>query len=417
MQSAPLPDNETERLLALLEYEILDTPLEFSYDDITQLASALCNTPIALVSLIDADRQWFKSRHGLGTEQTPRDVSFCAHAIHGEDLFIVPDAFEDERFADNPLVTGAPVVRFYAGAPLINDQGFALGTLCVIDDQPRTLNENQIRTLKTLARQVVAQLEQRRLNSVLKRNFEELQRSTRQICDQQAMLVHSSKMAALGELSSGIAHEINNPLMIISGRLWKIQQKIESQSLNPQEALADIEAGEKALRRAESIIKGLSTFARDCKNDPAEMVSLQDILNDFASITAESLSNLKISFKISGASQFFVKCRPGEIIQVLLNLLNNSVYALKDLPEKWIEIQVTSVNGQARVLFIDSGKGISKETQLKIMDPFFSTKPTGQGTGLGLSISKGIIESNGGELSYVQDHSNTAFAISIPTAS
>lgn len=416
MISAPVPANEKERLLALLEYEVLDTPQEFAYDDITQLASVLCKTPIALVSLVDKDRQWFKSHHGLAADETPREVSFCAHAIHGKDLFIVPDAFADERFADNPLVTGAPVVRFYAGAPLINHQGLALGTLCVIDNQPRTLNEDQMKTLQTLARQVVSQLEQRRLNASLRFKFEELQQSTRQICDQQAMLVHSSKMAALGELSTGIAHEINNPLMIISGRLWKIQQSLESNTLKPQEALADIAAGEKALRRAESIIKGLSTFARNCENDPAETVSMRDMLTDFSAITSESLIAAKAKLEISGDTEFFVKCRPAQIIQVLLNLLNNSLYALKELESKWIKIQVSNSESMAKISFIDSGGGIPETARWKIMDPFFSTKPTGQGTGLGLSISKGLIESNDGVFEYDATLPNTAFTIQLPFA-
>ena len=161
-QFAPLPANERERLKALLRYEILDTDSERHFDDLTLLASHICQTPIALVSLVDKDRQWFKARVGLSVSETSRDVSFCAHAILQPNLFIVPDATEDARFADNPLVTSEPKIRFYAGMPLFTSDGkHALGTLCVIDRVPRELSATQKEEIEALARQVQALLELR----------------------------------------------------------------------------------------------------------------------------------------------------------------------------------------------------------------------------------------------------------------
>lgn len=162
MIPALLPENESERLEALQRYEVLDTESERKFDDLTLLAKHICDTPIALISFVDAERQWFKSRIGLTASQTPRAVSFCGHAILEEDVMVVPDAAADERFADNPMVTGEPGIRFYAGAPLLTSTGHALGTLCVIDRVPRELTEQQLEALRALARQVVAQLELRR---------------------------------------------------------------------------------------------------------------------------------------------------------------------------------------------------------------------------------------------------------------
>ena len=163
MPAAPLPLNETERLDALHRYAILDTDAEQAFDDIANLVAYICDTPIALVSIVDPVRQWFKAKVGVNVSETPRDMAFCAYAIlDPSELLIVPNAPDDVRFADNPLVTNAPYIRFYAGAPLVTSDGFALGTLCAIDAKPRELSAAQKSALRALARQVVSQLELRR---------------------------------------------------------------------------------------------------------------------------------------------------------------------------------------------------------------------------------------------------------------
>jgi PAS domain S-box-containing protein len=154
--------NEVERLAALDRYDVLDTPRERDFDDIAELASEICGAPIAVVNLIGDGRQFFKAEVGLGVRETPLETSFCGHAILQEDFMLVPDATQDARFTNNPLVAGEPGLRFYAGAILKTEEGLPLGTLCVLDFQPRSLNDQQINTLKRLARQVMSQLELRR---------------------------------------------------------------------------------------------------------------------------------------------------------------------------------------------------------------------------------------------------------------
>lgn len=240
--------DEAGRLKALHSYRILDTEPEQGFDDLTMIASQICGTPIALISLVDENRQWFKSRIGVSVQETARNVSFCAHAIQQEGLFQVSDALNDARFRDNPLVLGEPHVRFYAGMPILTPEGDALGTLCVIDHQPRTLTQSQKDALAALQRQVEAQLE-------LRRNLEELRVALDGIETLGALipfcsgcelnLVVPADPAVIGTVSAGVKELLTN-------KHWSGEQVMEVE-LAVQEALAN------AIRHG-------------CKNDPSKKV-------------------------------------------------------------------------------------------------------------------------------------------------
>ena len=161
MLAAPIPDNDKERLAALRELLILDTPPEERFDKIVQFAAQEFDMPIALLSLIDENRQWFKASVGMDVCETGRDVSFCGHAILQPDIFVIPDARADERFADNPIVTGEPYVIFYAGAPLTLASGFTVGTLCLLDHKPRQLDATELAILTTLRDLLLEEMETR----------------------------------------------------------------------------------------------------------------------------------------------------------------------------------------------------------------------------------------------------------------
>ncbi|WP_432977479.1 GAF domain-containing protein [Dactylosporangium sp. CA-233914] len=162
--AVPVPSNEADRVSALHALAVLDTPPETDFDDIVRIASEVCGAPISLVTLVDTERQWFKAKIGdIDVDETPREVAFCAHAIMGRDLMVVPDATADVRFADNPFVASADGIRFYAGAPLLTAGGAALGTLCVVDHSPHRLDLDQMKALRALAKQVTELLELRRL--------------------------------------------------------------------------------------------------------------------------------------------------------------------------------------------------------------------------------------------------------------
>ncbi|WP_433370825.1 GAF domain-containing sensor histidine kinase [Actinoplanes sp. CA-142083] len=203
---APLPDNETDRLAALYALDILDSAPEQDFDDIVALAANVCGTPVALVTLVDTDRQWFKARVGTDLTETSRDLSFCAHAILGRDLLVVPDAAKDARFSDNPSVDMEGGIRFYAGAPLITTDGYALGTLCVMDKNPRKLDVEQQQALRALARQVTSQMELRRHAIALANTTARLQELERRKDD----------------LAGLVGGELRAPLRLISSYLDKL---------------------------------------------------------------------------------------------------------------------------------------------------------------------------------------------------
>jgi GAF domain-containing protein len=175
MIAPPYPSDENERLAELYDLGVLDTGEDKVFNDLASLAAYVCKAPIALISLIDRDRQWFKAKIGIDADETPRELSFCAHAILQDGTMEVHDSLEDERFRDNPFVTSDPHVRFYAGAPLTTPKGYKLGTLCVVDRVPRDLSEGQLAALRALSGQVTSQLELRRELRVLKQKLERFQ--------------------------------------------------------------------------------------------------------------------------------------------------------------------------------------------------------------------------------------------------
>ncbi|MBS1934092.1 MAG: GAF domain-containing sensor histidine kinase, partial [Bacteroidetes bacterium] len=222
---ANLPVNEEFRLKELCDFHILDTPPDEDFDNITRLASRLCNAPISAISLIDADRQWFKSKIGIEGTGISRNVSFCAHAINHDEIFVVNDARQDERFFDNPLVLGDPEIRFYAGVPLVTNTGSRLGTLCVIDSIARNITNEEREILAMLGKQVVKLME-------LHKSDYQFQQISKLEHAHGAQLEEAAKMQQ--KIISLIAHDVRSPLHNVKSLLQLIPEK---QTVPPQIAM------------------------------------------------------------------------------------------------------------------------------------------------------------------------------------
>ncbi len=259
--------------------------------------------------------------------------------------------------------------------------------------------------------QVNESLEQR-----VRDRTKELNDTKETILQQQQTLVSSAKMSSLGEMAGGVAHEINTPLAIIGLKIEQLEKCLMDDIINPMDLIEGLEAIKSTTQRISKIISGLRFFARDGKSLPTQLTTIEAIVEDTFSFCKEKFSNhgVQLELKNDSISPLQLKCRSVEISQVLLNLLNNAFDSIESQKNKWVRVGIADKNDFIELTVTDSGLGISKEIQDKIMQPFFTTKPVGKGTGLGLSISRGIIESHQGKLFLNADTPNTCFTILLP---
>jgi signal transduction histidine kinase len=388
-QGAPFPDNEAPRLQSLLSYEILDTEAEADFDNLVKLASQICEAPISLITLLDSERQWFKAKVGMHASETPRAQAFCGYAIHSDELMEVKDAEQDARFRDNPLVLGDPQIRFYAGMPLITPEGHRLGTLCVIDSQPRALTEAQRFALRTLARQVSAQLELRRQVVTYRQALTDLERHRQRL--QELNLLHD-------QLLSVMAHDLRSPLANLGGYLQILREGSLTPAENPafletmhQQVLASTELLDQMLHWASLRLLG--------EHHQREDQNLHDAVSLEGSLLAQAMS--------SKDNRLYNRIDPGLVFDVevdalrfvLRNLLLN---ANKFTQQGEITVTCTPEADGHRVSVQDTGVGMTPAEVQRIKQ---STKRHSQagthqerGFGLGLILCQDFVKELGGEL-------------------
>jgi len=381
METARIPQNEKERLEVLKNYNILDSLPEEEYDAITKIASSICNTSMSLVSLIDKDRQWFKSTHGIEVSETPREISFCAHSIlEPNELLIVNDARKDKRFFDNPLTVNAPNVIFYAGAPLNSSEGFPLGTLCVIDDKPHELNESQRESLLLLSKQVVSLLELRKKN-------EELLQSKNKITELNEQL---------NNFAYRLTHDLKSPLNGINFLLDVINEDHKNLFAN-SEAETYLNLIAERVVYLESLVNETLTYAKATKETLVyEKFNLKDLINRIKlNIDFENkivLEGNSLDFEISSTKIGF--------IQIFQNLISNS-RKFCDTEKVVITINYKEENGIYYFTYEDNGPGIDEKYWFKVFEMFEtlgSSNNDTSNTGIGLATVKAIIKRLDGKI-------------------
>ncbi|GAA4340515.1 hypothetical protein GCM10023149_51960 [Mucilaginibacter gynuensis] len=375
MRTAGFPNNEQKRLQELYNIELLDTPHEKEFDDIVQLASDLCDMPISLISLVDANRQWFKARVGLDVDETNRDISFCSHAILQDHLFEVPDAKEDIRFNDNPLVIDNPAIRYYAGVPLVTKAGNRLGTLCVIDKMPRMLTEKQRNGLKVLADNVIKIAELRIKNKHL--NY----------------LTQTQK-----RIISILAHDVRNPLASIKSVIeFRRADMLDEYEAAEMMGLVEVQL-DSTIDMIENVVNwGEMQLKFDILN--FENIHLHDLICNIAdSLTLNSHS--KHNLIVNDIPQEFTVRTDKRVIEFILrNLISN---ANKFTENGTVTITAKTDAHLTTIEVADTGVGMLPEKAAGLLNGTNSNTTEGtrneKGNGLGLMLVKEFVDRMGGSM-------------------
>lgn len=391
--AAPVPENESERLRRLRRYGILDTPPDPRFDRIARLAGRLLDCPIALISLVDEHRQWFKARVGLEASETSRADAFCAHTIMGEEVLVVNDAASDPRFSENPLVLGEPDIRFYAGAPLTLSGGLGMGTLCVIDRKPRELDEAGREVLVDLARMVVDAMENHRHSTTLI----------------QAHLELASAHEELRAISDAISQDVRAPLRQL-GALLEMFESDHRAALSG-DAVEELEEVRRVRARADEAIRGLTELARLPRDKllECEDVDVRPIFRELTETMRAFYPEMKLRAELPDRP---VRANAVLLRQMLQHLVDNG-FKHGGLN---VRVEFSFDDVRTRIAVLDDGPGIPESYAQTIFEPFRRLVPKSvPGTGAGLTVVKRIVEAHGGRVFVEADRiGGSAFIVELP---
>jgi signal transduction histidine kinase len=411
MPPAPPPENDAARVAVLRQYGIEPGVADEALDGVARAASRVLGVPMGLVTLVDHDAQGLPGAHGWGNGRiTSREAAFCGHTILGGSVLEVGDALHDARFADNVLVTGAPHLRFYAGAPLVTPEGHKLGSVCGLDTRPGCLAPWQREVLEDLARTVIDILEgYRRQNALAARKQQ------------------TDRLTALGELSAGMAHEINNALQPLVGLTGVLKENAD-----PASRMARLlTTMESSALYARDVVRDVLAFARS----DSEAVEAQDaprVFDDAVTFVERlmpaDLAIAREGFDAVGAEDERPRVRVSYhgAVQVVQNLVRNAADAMDDSGTVVVrlgrgelaETADAATRPAVTLTICDEAPAIDADTRRRMFDPFFTTKPVNKGSGLGLSTVLGLVRGWGGEITVESGaERGNCFTVMLPVAS
>ncbi|GIE96574.1 GAF domain-containing sensor histidine kinase [Paractinoplanes rishiriensis] len=379
---APLPADEHARLAALHEANVLDTAPEEDFDDIALLASEICGTPMGLVSLVDENRQWFKAKVGVDLDETRRELSFCAYAIHGHELLEVPDATVDRRFADNPYVQAEEGIRFYAGAPVVLDGTHAVGTVCVVDRVPRELSDAQRRALRSLARHAAVQLE--------------LRRFARHAGDVADRLRQLDRMK--DSFLATVSHELRTPLSTIRGYLEMLLESDFDQETSRRFLSVMQRNSDRLLRLIDELLLVARLTEESIELEPAEL-DLAELVHQVIAACRPLAEHKEVGLHDRSGGPVPARGDGKRLAQALNHLVVNAIKFTGAGGE--ITIDATT-DGEPQLIITDTGVGIPSDDLPHVFDRFYRCPSAEvmavQGPGLGLAIVKSIIDAHHGSV-------------------
>ena len=410
-----MTDQETDRVAALERYQILDTPAEQDFDDLVKLASLFCGAPIALVSLVGRERMWFKGSVGLDVKESPSQGSFCSYAIESDDLFEVPNAVEDPRFVESPLVAGPMHIRFYAGQPLITPAGYRVGTVCVLDTEERTLTDLQKQGLALLGRQAIAVMEGRLAQRTLAKSLDLLQVLNEsleaRVADRTAEL--AERTADLELFAYAISHDLKAPLRAVSGYARLLAEEIASES--PGDAGHFLDRILDSSSKMTEMLEGILAYSRIGTAKPTiSSLKLGPLVSKLVDEVRSQPQSAHVPI-LCDIGEIEI-CAESEALSIALrNLLQNAVKFSAGTPSPKVIVRARTESEQCEISVRDNGIGFDMRDSKRIFDMFQRLEPSSQGTGVGLALVARAVKRLGGTIRTDATVGNgAAFMLAIP---
>lgn len=408
MELSKREEYEHSRVENLESFRVMDSESEVSFDQLAFLASTICNTPIALISFIDYERQWFKSSVGVELHEIPRYLSACNETIKGNDIFQIPDVLLDKsQYREFMAKEG---FQFYAGVPITSNDGYNLGTLCVIDYRPRQLTEDQKQTLKVIADQIIDLLEVRKKYRHNLKRLKELGEASYRSEKRYQEIAHQAGTRAMAELSAGLSYKIRPHIMSIQ----TVEKQLEKTLPLTNESANQLRIMNESASEVLNILDSLDKFIKAEQERSMKLMELGDVLGSVISHLEYKIKKYDIELNCHVERDLRCIGNVSQIKEVFFAVINNAIEAVQDLKTRKIEISMKENNHQTTIHVKDSGRGISESIKPFIFQPFFTTKGP-LGIGIGLSLAQSLLQRHNGEIKLLKDYNLTTFCIMIPT--